>query len=128
MHRYDPLIAPDPSEWLALTETERIQFAMDYHRRARVHLPNLKMHAVAHAIVEAQIAMGDETPAQRVAQRLMDEGLDRHEAIHAIGSVLMEFISDVLNRPVTDDPGTDPNSVYFAELEQLTAERWLRSG
>ena len=90
MRRYDPLIAPTPEEWLALTETERMRLAVDYHRRARVRLPNLRVHAVVHAIVEAQIAMGDETPAQRIAQRLMDEGLDRHEAIHAIGSVLMD--------------------------------------
>ncbi|MBV9974425.1 MAG: hypothetical protein JO105_03425 [Hyphomicrobiales bacterium] len=125
---YDPLVAPAPAEWLALTETERIQLAADYHRRARIRLPNAKMHAIVHAIVEAQIALGDETPAQRTAQRLMDEGLDRHEAIHAIGSVLMGFISNVLKGSELDDPGTNPNASYFAELERLTAEEWLRSG
>jgi hypothetical protein len=35
--------------------------------------------------VDAQISLGAETPTGRIAQRLMSEGLDRHDAIHAIG-------------------------------------------
>jgi hypothetical protein len=61
MQRYDPLKAPDPQEWLALDEQERIALAQDYHRRARIRLPNATAHATAHAIVENQIALGDET-------------------------------------------------------------------
>jgi hypothetical protein len=53
------------------------QTQRDYHRRARIRLPNEKLHATLHAIVEAQIALGDETPAGRIAQRLTGEGLDR---------------------------------------------------
>jgi hypothetical protein len=55
-------------------------------------------------MVETQIALGDETPARRTAQRLMDAGLDRHEAIHAIGWVLIEFMSDLMETP---ELGTD---------------------
>ena len=33
---YDPLEAPEPEEWLAIDEPERIRLALDYHRRARV--------------------------------------------------------------------------------------------
>jgi len=124
MHRYNPLEAPDPEEWLALDEQERIDLVRDYHRRARIRLPNAKVHAILHAIVEAQIALADETPAQRTAQRLMDEGLDRHEAIHAIGLVLTEFMDDLLKEP---ESYTDPNAPYFAALERLTAEDWRRS-
>ena len=124
MQRYDPLKAPDPEEWLALDEQERIDLVQDYHRRMRIRLPNAKLHAVAHAIVEAQIAAADETPARRTVQRLMDEGLDRHEAIHAVGLVLMEFIYDLMKAPVSDG---DPNVPYFAALERLTAEDWRRS-
>src|ERR1700757_4384746 len=100
--RYDPLEAPDPDEWLALDEQERLDLVQEYHRRARIHLPNAKVHAVLHAIVEAQIALADETPARRTAQRLIDEGLDRHEAIHAIGLVLAEFMHDLLQAPRSD--------------------------
>jgi len=55
----------------------------------------------------------------------MDEGLDRHEAIHAIGLVLTEFMQDLLQAPQSD---TDPNVPYFAALERLTADDWRRSG
>jgi hypothetical protein len=58
--QYDPLEAPEPEEWLAIDEAERIQLAQDYHRHARVRLPNEKLHAVFHVIVENQIALGDE--------------------------------------------------------------------
>jgi hypothetical protein len=54
----------------------------------------------------------------------MDEGLDRHEAIHAIGMVLFEFIYDLARAPA---PDSDPNPPYFAALERLTAEDWRRS-
>jgi hypothetical protein len=126
MPLYDPLKAPDPEEWLDLDEQERIDLAQDYHRRARIRLPNAKLHATMHAVVENQIALGDETPARRVLQRLMDEGLDRHQAIHAISSVLSKHLFELLkNQP---DLSAEPNKPYFAALERLTAEDWLRSG
>jgi hypothetical protein len=55
----------------------------------------------------------------------MDEGLDRHEAIHAIGMVLFQFIYDLMRAPAS---GGDPNALYFAAVERLTAEDWRRSG
>jgi hypothetical protein len=122
MQHYDPLDAPDCEEWLALDEQERIALARDHHGRARIHVPNVAVHAAVHAIVETQIALGEETPARRTAQRLMDEGLDRHEAIHAIGSVLVEFMTDLIKAPKS---GGDPNVAYFAALERLTAANWL---
>jgi hypothetical protein len=63
-------------------------------------------------------------PERRTAQRLMDEGLDPHEAIHAIGLVLAEFMQDLLQVPQSD---TDPNVPYFAALERLTADDSRRS-
>jgi hypothetical protein len=124
MYRYDPLKAPDPKEWLALDEQERTELVRDYHRRKGIRVPNATLQATAHAVVETQIALTDETPARRTAQRLMDEGLDRHEAIHAIGMVLFESIYDVMKAPAS---GSDPNAPYFAALERLTAEDWRQS-
>jgi len=124
MQRYDPFAAPDPQAWLALDEEERFTLVEDYHRRMRIRVPNARMHAVVHAIVETQIALGDETPARDTLQRLMREGLDRHDAIHAIGSVLVGYMSDLMKAPKSD---ADPNPRYFAELERLTAEEWRRS-
>jgi len=124
--QYDPLEAPNPKEWLALGEMRRLELVEDYHRRARVRLPNARMHAAMHAVVENQIALGDEIPVQRTAQRLMAEGLDRHDAIHAIAWVLAGHMWDL-----TREPGVakadDPNVPYYAALEQLTAQRWRQS-
>jgi hypothetical protein len=127
MARYDPLIPPDPEQWSALEEQEQIDLVADYHRHARLRAPNPKVHAVIHVVVERQFALGDETPVRRTVQRLMSEGLDRHEAIHAVGSVLAGHIHDLVRRgEVKADE--DPNTAYYAALAALTAEEWLRSG
>jgi hypothetical protein len=127
MHRYDPLHAPDPKEWNALDEQERIRLVEQYHRRAHIRLPNAKVHAVIHAVVESQIALGDEIPVRRTLQRLMSEGLDRHDAIHAIGSILAQHIFDLVTAPEAASKA-NPNDAYNAALERLTAEEWLQSG
>jgi hypothetical protein len=127
MTRYDPLQPPDPEEWLSTEEGERILLAQEYHERARVRLPNVKVHAVMHVIVENQIALGDELPVRRAVDRLVAEGLDRHDALHAIGSVLTQFMFDIMNMG-SPQSAADPNRDYFAALERLTAEDCLRSG
>jgi len=124
--RYDPLNTPDPAAWLALDESERIQLVQDYHRRARVRLPNARVHASMHIVVENQIALGDEVPVRRTVQRLMAEGLDRHEAIHAVAFVLSGIIFDLTRQPESAAEA-DPNESYYASLERLTAESWRQS-
>src|SRR6516164_9600323 len=89
MH-YDASKAPDPEEWLELDEQDRIDQVIDYHKRSKLPVgENNKLHAVAHVIVENQAAMGDATVVPATLDRLMLEGLNRHDAIHAIGSVLV---------------------------------------
>jgi hypothetical protein len=97
---------------------------IEYHRRARATLPNERLHAAIHVVVENQVAVGDELPVRRALERLQGEGLDRHEAIHAIGSVLAGHIHDLMKRGA---PSRDPNRPYWAELETLTAEGWWRA-
>ena len=120
---YDPLIFPDPDDWQSMDEHERIMLVMAYHQEAGVKLPNEQVHAVVHVVVENQIAMGDETAAQATMERLVHEGLDRHEAIHAIGSVLVEFMQEVLG----DDAPQEVNESYDEELKKLTAVEWLKT-
>jgi uncharacterized protein len=124
MKRYDPLNAPDPKDWLSLDEQERLDLVEDYHRRARIDLPNEKVHAIAHAVVENQVALGDELAVERTLKRLMAEGLDRHDAIHAIGLVLIENLTDTLRDENADKFS---NEKYAAELDRLTAEAWRQS-
>jgi hypothetical protein len=54
--------------------------------------------------------------------QLMHEGLDRHDAIHAIGSILIGIIYDVLAEK--SDAGMDINARYGRELAELTAASW----
>jgi hypothetical protein len=77
---YDPLVEPDPVEWLATGEQRRMDIVKHYHRAARSNAERSNAHAVVHTVVENQIAAGDELPVRRTLSRLMDEGLDRHQA------------------------------------------------
>ena len=123
MKLYDPLEAPNPEEWLSLDEAERIRLVKDYHSRACA--PRTQRCTPWRMSSSAQIALGDELPVRRKAQRLMAEGLDRHEALHAIGSVVMEHVFEILRTPgPVLDPKADPNAAYFAALEKLTIEEW----
>jgi len=120
---YDPDVAPDPAEWLALDEDERIRQVKDYHRRDGVSLPNENVHAIAHGIIENQIALGDELPVRRALDRLTADGLDRHEAIHAVASLLMEHINEALKEPRAK---VFPVDAYSDAVERITAESWRR--
>jgi hypothetical protein len=115
-------VTPDPAEWLDTDEQERIALVIDYHRRARIKVPNMQLHGVFHVIVENQIALG-EAPVERALQRLMADGLDRHDAIHAVGSVLAPTILDLLQGTVTE---AEPSKSYHEALERLTVEDWRR--
>lgn len=119
--RYDPDFPPDRVEWSDLGESEQIDLVVDYHLGARVKVPNLRLHATLHVIVENQILMGDETPVAATLGRLMAEGLDRHDAIHAIASALSGAMSDAMN----SQQDGDLSAVYFREIAELTAARWL---
>lgn len=116
--RYDPEVGPDPSRWQELREDERIMLVEAYHRRAGIEVPNMMLHATMHVIIENQVAMGDELPVRRTIERLMGEGLDRHDAVHAVGSVLAAHITDTLRA------GNPNNEAYNEAVERLTAESW----
>ena len=119
--RYDAYDQPHSATWLELDENTRVDAVMDYHRQAGVKLENLKLHAITHVVVENQVALGEPTPVPDTLKRLVDEGLDRHEAIHAIGSILMSIVFDVAHDP---DVGGDINARYTRELAKLTAVGW----
>jgi hypothetical protein len=123
--KYDPHHDVDQTVWLALDEFERIDSVKEYHRRKRIRLPNENVHAAIHVMVENQIALGDSYPASAVLSRLMNEGLDRHEAIHAIGSVLAEQLYGTLKAERSE---ADLNAVYLDKLSKLTAESWRKLG
>jgi len=125
MDRYDPEIAPDASDWLALDEDERLILVEEYHREARIALPKAarRLHATIHAVVENQVALDDE-PVVRALARLRKEGLSRHDAVHAIGSIVAEQIYDLLKLKDAPDAA---RIRYYAAIERLTAAGWRKN-
>src|SRR6516225_7297815 len=125
MMRYNADHPPDPKEWFELDESDRIDAVIAYHKRAKQPVgENKRLHAVAHVIVENQIAVGDATVVPATLDRLMREGLDRHDALHAIGSVLVGIVFDAIKSPRGKE--IDVNAQYGRELAQLSAASWRR--
>ncbi|WP_028218027.1 DUF1841 family protein [Paraburkholderia oxyphila] len=122
MEKYTPDCAPTPGSWLELDEQERIALVETYHRVARIKLPSVTAHAALHVIVENQIALNLE-PVVRAMHRLRNEGLSRHDAIHAISSVLAEHLFDILKTDRNDNAEAS-QAAYYAAVERLTAARW----
>jgi hypothetical protein len=122
---YDPFTAPDAEEWLALDDDERMQLAVNYHVASRIELPNARVHATMHVVVENQVALGDETPVRDKLRQLMAQGLDRHDAVHAIASVLINHLARAVRGQA---PKGGMNENYYAALKRLNAKKWRRSG
>ena len=121
--QYDPHKHLSPEAWQALDESERIELVRQYHERNRIRLPNETLHAATHVIVENQVALGDAFPVRAVLFRLMEEGLDRHDAVHAIGSVLAEQLFAGLD----EEGGSGTlNADYLEKLKHLTADSWRK--
>ena len=120
MDSYDPDRAPASADWLATDEGERIELVSAYHRGERIKVPNAQLHSVIHVIVENQLALGEEVVIHALA-RLQTEALSRHEALHAIGSVLAADLYELMREGA--DTG-DIYSRYLERLEKLTAAQW----
>jgi hypothetical protein len=122
MKHYDPDVDPIASEWLALDEKRRIRLVKEHHRAARLDPPHINGHAATHTIVENQIAM-QVASVLRAMQRLMDDGLSRHDAVHAVGCVLIEHFHEATT---TRDPTFARTSAarYDVAIDRLTAQVW----
>jgi hypothetical protein len=123
---YDPDIAPAPERWLALDETDRIDLVTRYHERLRVKVLNLRLHAMIHTVVENQAAIGEAAVVETLA-RLRREGLTRHDALHAVGGVLIEQMQSLLGED-EESATVDVSDRYAAALRTLTAEGWRAGG
>jgi hypothetical protein len=122
--QYDAGEPLDHEGWLRIDEAARAELVLRYHRKKKVRLPNLQLHATMHVVVENQVAMREEIPVHRTLERLMAEGLDRHDAVHAIGSVLARHLFAAMKHGLQAE---DPNVAYWAELEKLSASNWSRN-
>jgi len=124
MNAYDPDTPVRGSDWLQIDEDERIALVSSYHRRKKIRLPNPQLHYVIHVVVENQLALGEEIVVTTLA-RLQAEGLGRHDAIHAIGSVLATDLYELMREgSATND---DTYVRYLEHLEKLSAKNWRAS-
>jgi hypothetical protein len=121
VNRYDSEIAPDPSQWLELDEGERALLVEKHHKELGDKVPNLHLHAMFHVIVENQLALEDQAEVRATLTRLRKEGLSRHDAIHAIGSVLAGHLNELARMK---NPPNEPNAKYYAALKRITARSW----
>jgi hypothetical protein len=124
MRAYDPDGSPDPADWLACDGGERAELVAAYHQRQHISLPNPDLHAVIHVVVENQLALG-EAVVVATAGRLVAEGLTRHDAIHAIGSVLAEHLYELMRESA--GPGDVTYATYLEQLTKLNAQAWRRA-
>jgi hypothetical protein len=123
MNTYDPSKSIDPGEWLKLSEFERMDIVRDFHEASGEELPDdaLEMHTIFHVIVENQLAEEVELLPETIA-KLTRQGLDRHEAIHAIAAIISEDIFDLWKGNKTEFP----TKQYRRKLEKITAKRWKK--
>ncbi|GAB6040283.1 hypothetical protein [Endothiovibrio diazotrophicus] len=107
---------------MARTGQERLDLITDYVADNE-ELPEgaLTGHAIAHMVVENQIAMDVEAVPATIG-RLIRQGLNRHEAVHAVGAVLLDDVWDLGQHP---GASWNPAS-YRRRLEKLTAKRWRK--
>lgn len=99
---YVPDAAPDAREWLALDEERRLALVLAHHAESGTPLPNARLHAAIHVVVENQLALGDPAAVQETLERLQREQLSRHDAIHAIGTAVSELLLDLSNTSSAD--------------------------
>jgi hypothetical protein len=126
MDRYDPDRPPAPPEWLALTEDERLDIVLAHHANTGTRLPNARLHAAIHVVVENQLAQGEPGAVGDTLRRLQREGLTRHDAIHAIGATVTELLLELSSAPGADAKATTAR--YIERLSELSARDFLESG
>ena len=123
MLQYNPEVTQNPSDWLAMDEEDRIQLIEEYHHSKRIKMGSVKAHAMFHSMVENQIVEGVESVVHAM-DRLIKQGLSRHDAIHAIGSIIAEQFYEATNNEGTS--GGSPQDRFNEKVNRLNAKDWLR--
>jgi hypothetical protein len=100
---YDANRAPDPQLWLATDESLRLAAIEAHHRALAIALPNVALHATIHTVVESQLAAHEPPETTATLERLVSAGVTRHNAIHAIGTVVAHAIWGVLRHTAPVD-------------------------
>lgn len=89
MKRYDPTQPQVRDEWLTLSQSGHLTRIETYHKDTKAQYDN--SHVFMHLAVENQLLAPDGSVVRETLQRLMQDGLDRHAALHVIGELYLEF-------------------------------------
>ena len=124
MESYDPHKPINSEEWLALDENERMLLVEDFHDTLDPPMDHggLKIHCALHAAVENQLAEAEYPVIKQTLDKLVRQGLDRHDAIHAIASILGTGLFAAMQG--SDSEFSIKN--YRRKLDKLTAKRWRK--
>lgn len=109
-------------EWLGLTAGERILVVEKAHLRIRLWHPvpdNMHEHARMHVDVENRVALDEPPGIQATLRRLVEAGVDRHAAIHALGSVVSG-----LTRHAMENGNAFDAAACTRRIEALDPEDW----
>ncbi len=123
MQEYNPSNSIDADEWLEVDELMRSELVRKFHRGLDEPLSedSLPGHALIHVIVENQIATNIELVPETIA-KLVRQGLDRHEAVHAIGALISAQMFNLAQGNIEKFCTVK----YKRQLKKLTAKRWLK--
>lgn len=107
---------------MLLDEGERMSCIQEYHQAlpSRAQPPNLLLHSSLHLIVENQLAADDPSEVRPALARLMADGMSRHDAVHALGWLVMTYV-----KRVADNPADSDTAAYQRELTRIDRKRWL---
>jgi hypothetical protein len=121
---YDADQPPDPSTWLAADEVVREKAVHAYHAGLTDHplTPRPGLHTALHMIVENQVAAGEPEETTATLRRLVGAGATRHEAIHAVASVVVREMDAVAKEKRRYD-----RERVARELDRLRAGDWHTS-
>jgi hypothetical protein len=121
--RYDPEKTPNPKQWLSLDERERMRLVSDAHLNVQFNPGAETLHSTLHVIIENQLALGAPAVVAHAVERLTKAGLTRHDALHAISSVLAEHVYAAVQPEAAGAAGS-LSGAYEAAVANLTAEAW----
>lgn len=95
---YDADSAPAAAAWLEAAEPERLAAIEAHHAELRTHPPTPKprLHATLHLVVENQLAEGKPPEVSAAIERLVNGGLSRHDAVHAVAFVVSDLTTRAL--------------------------------
>ena len=122
MKQYNASKKPVPELWLSLDDDTRLELVEKYveNFERKIDDSAKSIHASIHMVVENQLALNEDVTI-KAYQRLMQQGLKRHETIHAIGAIILESIESGMKEK-SDEPIVN----YKNRLRKLTAKRWIK--